>query len=227
MDPEIIFSMKFFFSSYPKGDATKEDILKFHLRQFNLFKFRYADQATLNGEPLNDIERRDIMSRLPGTVTGEVMVYGEPDEFLFIDRMTNLFEPLRIDLPGHLAVKADSYLKFMKERKDSLKKNPEISVKGIILAYYYLWKNNIYPIPELETAKVMKPVHELIGSTHGVSSSSIKNDWRITKERDLRLSNPQAIKVAIDLLKSYFIKYDTSGAIDLAGTELNEAEFRR
>lgn len=120
MNPEIILSMKVFFSSYPKGDATKEDILKFHLRQFNLFKFRYADQATLNGEPLNDIERREIMARLPGTVTGEVMVYGEPDEFLFIDRMTSLFEPLRIDLPGHLAVKADSYLRFMKERRDEV-----------------------------------------------------------------------------------------------------------
>lgn len=216
MDPVIVHSMKIFFSSYPEGDGTREEKLKFYLRDFSLFKFRYAGQATLNGEPLDDWTRREIMSSLPGSVTGEVMVYGEPDEALYIDRMVPLFEQLRIDLPGDLAVKANDYLKFLKERKE----------EGIIIAYYYLCKSQVYPLPELVSRK-MKPIHEAISMKHHVSYISIKNDWTPLQKREKRLNYFERIKEAIVLLETGFPDYDTSKAIALARAELNEAELRQ
>jgi len=112
-------SAKRFFLGFPYGDYTQEEILKFHLRRFHQFQFTHADRAEIDGIELTDLERGLIMASTH-TNGEQVMVYGEPDEHLYIDFMISLLERDRVNLPGKIMTKGDRYLKFLKERKAEL-----------------------------------------------------------------------------------------------------------
>lgn len=112
-------SARKFFLGFPSGDGTQEEILNFHLRRFHQFQFTHADKAEMDGVELTDLERGSIMAAMH-TNGDQVMVYGEPDESLFIDFMINLLERDRLDLPGKIMAKGDKYLKFLRERKAKL-----------------------------------------------------------------------------------------------------------
>lgn len=112
-------SAKRFFLGFPSGDYTQEEILKFHLRRFRQFQFTHADRAEIDGIELTDLERGLIMASTH-TNGEQVMVYGEPDEHLYIDFMIGLLERVRVNLPGKIMTKGDRYLKFLRERKAEL-----------------------------------------------------------------------------------------------------------
>lgn len=112
-------SAKRFFLGFPSGDYTQEEILKFHLRRFHQFQFTHADRAEIDGIELTDLERGLIMASTH-TNGEQVMVYGEPDEYLYIDFMIGLLERVRVNLPGKIMTKGDRYLKFLRERKAEL-----------------------------------------------------------------------------------------------------------
>jgi len=112
-------SARKFFLGFPSGDGTQEEILNFHLRRFHQFQFTHSDIAELDGVEQTDIERGFIIASMQ-TNGDQVMVYGEPDESLFIDFMIKLLERDRLDLPGKIMTKGDKYLKFLRERKVKL-----------------------------------------------------------------------------------------------------------
>lgn len=99
------------------------------------------------------------------------------------------------------------------------------TVKSILLAYYYMHKKNIYPIPTLANPRSRKKdFYIALATQYGKSFNSIKNDWQPLKVDKNRLANPNNIKLAIKLLKT-FDDPKINQAIELANTELKQAEL--
>jgi hypothetical protein len=147
----------------------------------------------------------------------------------------NYLKPLEIE-HRYLRKKVEAYLKIceeiIEESKSNLNstKDSKFTVKSIILAYFYMYKKEIYPIVELrKNPLILKEVHEKLHEKYGFSYSSFKNDWNpifSTKEgENNRLANPENIRLAIELLKTNYSKHpQIKEAINLANSELSEAE---
>jgi hypothetical protein len=122
------------------------------------------------------------------------------------------------------------YLKFLKQVADKTSKNPnsKYTVKGIILAYYYMRKKGIFPIPELSVYPPLnlRVIKEKLSEKYGLSYNSFNNDWNpLNTKKEKRLSNPDNIEVAIKLIKT-FDYHNINEAVELARQELNEAELK-
>jgi hypothetical protein len=152
MESYLINGYKIFFASFPKGDPANDEILKFHLRQYQKYMFEIADTVKINGEEISNFERMLILGSTK-QVEGECMVYGEPDEMLFIEDKIHNLEKVKLELPGNLKVKADSYLKFLFKRKTELFKVPKKQ-----LAFEELFKDK-------SNAKKVKEIFEMRGYT--------------------------------------------------------------
>jgi hypothetical protein len=101
------------------------------------------------------------------------------------------------------------------------------TVKGIIMAYYYMHRKAIYPIKELEGIWVLKDIFKRLHEIYGPSINSFKNDWNpIISDFDYRLQHPNTIKESIEILKTFSYP-NIQDAINLANDELKEAELRK
>lgn len=113
------------------------------------------------------------------------------------------------------------------ESETGNQENKEYTVKSIILAYFYMRKKEIYPIPELAKATYKAGVvYEKLAAEYGLSKNSFSNDWGpIFKDRNKRLSSPDNIKMAIKIIKKFNYP-NIYEAVELAREELNASELK-
>jgi hypothetical protein len=114
-------------------------------------------------------------------------------------------------------------LKMMAENKTDLK----YTVKSILLAYYYMHRQEFHPLPEMgKFPWVLKNIHNKLHEIYGFSANSFKNDWTpIFENKKDRINNQKNIKLAIELLNT-FEDPKINEAIELANQELREAELK-
>jgi hypothetical protein len=101
----------------------------------------------------------------------------------------------------------------------------DYTVKSILIAYYYLYKKSIYPIPCItEKGKLTKFYSELAEKYH-LSYDSFRTDWNKLNDKANRLKQPDNIKLSIKLLKTF--EYPSiKDVMELATSELKEAELK-
>jgi hypothetical protein len=87
-----------------------------------------------------------------------------------------------------------------------------------------MYKNGIYPIEEVSSKLTI--FYQKLSEKYGLSKISFQNDWPpLTREREKRLQNPEAIRKAVMFLKTF--KYSNiQDAIETAEKELKEAELK-
>jgi hypothetical protein len=107
--------------------------------------------------------------------------------------------------------------------------NSDYTVKSIIMAYCYMHKRNICPIPELARNPTnISLVHRRLSDIYGNAYDSFRNDWKLFKYKELRTTKfmCENIKGAIKLMQT-IDHPNIKDAIDLAKQELKEAELNK
>jgi len=105
------------------------------------------------------------------------------------------------------------------------KENSDYTVKSVIIAYLYLYKKDIFPIPELKEIGKKLKFYKKLAEKYQFSYNSIRTDWKPLEEKTNRLANIENIKLAIKLLRT-FNDPKIKEAIELANSELKEAELK-
>jgi hypothetical protein len=201
-------------------------------------------------------ECESLFKKLIATYEKEIFKFADESAWLeikynqakeYIEQIKKLFEaksingtlPYETKIPRsvQLLPAYENFLKWLERRKVSLVEGIKDSqlakdteykytVKSVIMAYYYMHRNGIYPIKELEGTWILKNIHEKLHQTYGFSVYSFKNDWKpITSNKNYRINQPDAIRKSIELLKT-FTAPNIVKAIDLANAELTESELK-
>ena len=101
----------------------------------------------------------------------------------------------------------------------------ELTVKVIVLTYFYLYKKGIYPIPEIIQDGKKTIFYNKLALQYKISDNSIQKFWPLLEKKDRRLMNGSNIKLSIKLLST--LDYpNIKQAIELAKEELKEAELK-
>jgi len=108
---------------------------------------------------------------------------------------------------------------------EKTKTNSEYTVKSVIIAYYYMFKKGIYPIPEIGIKGKMTQFYKALAEKYQLSYDSFRTDWKPLEKETNRLSQPENIRLAIELLKTFDYP-KIKEVIELAKLEFKEAELK-
>jgi hypothetical protein len=100
------------------------------------------------------------------------------------------------------------------------------TVKSIIIAYIYMYKKGIYPIPEITQKGKKLLFYKKLEETYKLSFNSFKDDWADQEIPTNRFDCPENIRLAITLLGT-FNDPKIKDAIQLAKQELKQAELKK
>jgi hypothetical protein len=103
--------------------------------------------------------------------------------------------------------------------------NSGYTVKSVIIAYFYMYKKGIYPIPEIAEVRKKLQFYKKLADMYKLSYYSFRTDWKTLEEKMKRLAQPESIRLAIKLLRT-FDDPKIKEAIELATSELNEAGLK-
>jgi hypothetical protein len=119
------------------------------------------------------------------------------------------------------------YLNFLKDKSSifSSTTNSSYTVKSIIIAYFYMYKKGIYPIPEIVEVGKKIEFYKGLEKEYHLTYKSFKTDWKPLEDKSNRLANPENIKLAIKLLNT-INDPKIKEAIELANCELKESELK-
>lgn len=121
-----------------------------------------------------------------------------------------------------MKIQSDIY-KFVEVASKELKS--KWNNKGICLAYQYMYMEKIYPIPEIYMVGHKTVFYEKLSNKYNLSFNRFKNNFPSVTHKDNRLSMPQSIAEAIEIMNTFQIE-NIEKAISRAENELNIAMLK-
>ena len=116
--------------------------------------------------------------------------------------------------------------KITEAHEDSAKDiNLEYTVKSIIIAYFYMYKKGIYPIPEISEVGKKIQFYKKLADTYGLSFNSFRINWPRLENKNIRITKSENILLALKLLET-FDDPNIKEVIELANSELKESELK-
>ena len=103
--------------------------------------------------------------------------------------------------------------------------NLEYTVKSIIIAYFYMYKKGIYPIPEISEVGKKIQFYKKLADTYGLSFNSFRINWPRLENKNIRITKSENILLALKLLET-FDDPNIKEVIELANSELKESELK-
>jgi len=225
--------------SFPYDGMSDKEIRKHVFDSFvKQILFRTPDNIADDNDPqlkaifqnIFDSELSGLQKKHPGYSVKQLVQNLKGD---FEEYALNKYDPRN-------QIRARRFLEFLNERElNIVEPDPKIqnryskfSVKSIIMAYYYMHKSGIYPIPELNNPALnLNNIFSLLNNKYGFSANSFKNDWNPifgksgygNRTKSTQVPN---IEKAIEFMELDFSAHPgIKKAITLASEELEKANL--